>query len=725
MPRFALPAAAAFLTLLFLAGCGDDTEGEGASSPDAADPSSTTDTAAGTSTPSVATDGGGQTGQAPDHDHSSHPPAQPAGPPWPERETIGGNWVLRATQIIQATQQNPQPRVGESPLLLVKITAGTDDAAGAVERITGRGDFEQLDISASSISGDDVSFDCAGPTGQPMLTFRGRFVDGVIGGTMVDVGGNAQFLRLVPTAERTFARLPTFTPIPMAEMEQFQRLANSPVPDEEIRELVRKFPSSPLLNLATAKDLMDLCQADKDVELFEQRLQNYVEMREMWGDRSGLAEKFNSVQLAVRSGYKPDWCIERLGELEEQLKADDTLSGLVRRIAPMQDESRYLLAVNLLDSEDADERAEGRELGEDLIKSRRHHPILTSYLADAARLDGRKEEAIELYAELVALPMQERQLQEHWRNDPVAHLLPSERLGKLWAEVHGGSEGLEEFIQKTYDEKLVSFPIEIPEPREDSPANRTVLLELFTGVQCPYSIAPEVAMKGLADTWPTTSLVTLRYHVHMAGQRIGHDPLTNADTEGRYFNFYKTNLTPRIFLDGINVQGAEGLMVNAEVACKDLSALVKQLLEHKVNISLALTATQQDDTLQINCTASGIGEGEDAAVVPDTARLRLIIAESGIVLEGANGIQQHDMIARKVIGGDSGIAPTDGKVKWQGTVSLEDLRTELHNYLTEYEASVSHQFDSTPLDLKNLSVVAIVQETVSHKVLQCAVVKVE
>ena len=727
MPRSAV-SFNVLLSLLFLVGCGGGDD----SDTDNPQPDETVQTSPGN-------EGNGDTGQSvpstpatsghshDGHDHSSHETPEKTGPPWPEREVPEGNWVLRTVQIRQVgTPDKPQPQIGEMPLLIVKLTPGTESEAGAVERVTGRADFEQLAVSESSIEGDDVSCTFAAPNGQTALTFQGRFVDGVIAGTMVDVNGMARFLRFVPTDERTFARLPMFVSLPMTEMEQFRKLTTSPVPEEEMKVLVKKFPSSPLHAIGTGQTLMQVCQANSELKTFEKMLQEAVDMRSIWGDRSAIIERLNGIQIAVRSGYQPEWCIEQLGELEERVKDDEALAGVAVELGRMRTECRFVLGTSLLESDDAEERSRGREIAEELLAGRPHHAVLTASLADAARLDGRKEEALNLYAELVALPMQEQQLQQLWRNDPIEHVLPSERLGKLWAEANeGSSEGLDGFIQKTYDEKLVSFELKQAEPREDVPGNRTVLIELFTGIQCPMSIAPEVAFRGLAKAFPDTTLVQLRYHVHMAGQRIGHDPLTNADTEGRYFNFYKTNLTPRIFLDGTVVQGADGLMPEAETSYKDLTTLVERLLEEKSDLQIELAASQQEDTLQISCTASGIGEGEDVTEVPDTARLRLAIAESGIAFTGLNGFREHDMVVRKVIGGDLGISPSDGKLTYEGTVSLEELRTELHNYLTQYEASVSHQFTETPLDLTNLSVVAIVQESVSRKVLQCRIVRLE
>src|SRR5262249_22800010 len=60
-------------------------------------------------------------------------------------------------------------------------------------------------------------------------------------------------------------------------------------------------------------------------------------------------------------------------------------------------------------------------------------------------------------------------------------------------------------------------------------SDRVVLVELFTGAQCPPCVAADMAFDALGKTFKPSEVVLLQYHLHIPGP----DPLTNADTETR------------------------------------------------------------------------------------------------------------------------------------------------------------------------------------------------
>ena len=105
-------------------------------------------------------------------------------------------------------------------------------------------------------------------------------------------------------------------------------------------------------------------------------------------------------------------------------------------------------------------------------------------------------------------------------------------------------------------------------------------------------------------------------------------------------------------------------------------------------------------------------------------RLMLALAESDIKYRAFNGIRHHDMVVRQLIGGDRGISPKDGVLSFQGDVNVEELRDDLHAYLTVFEENQGVEFTSMPLDLANLSVVAFVQDVETRKVLRTVMVLV-
>ena len=71
-----------------------------------------------------------------------------------------------------------------------------------------------------------------------------------------------------------------------------------------------------------------------------------------------------------------------------------------------------------------------------------------------------------------------------------------------------------------------------------------------------------------------------------------------------------------------------------------------------------------------------------------------------------------------MLGGDRGTAQTSDSFAYKGSVNIEELRDELHSYLTRFERNQGVEFGRMPLDLKNLSVVAFVQDDGTREVLQ-------
>src|SRR5262249_44181810 len=64
-------------------------------------------------------------------------------------------------------------------------------------------------------------------------------------------------------------------------------------------------------------------------------------------------------------------------------------------------------------------------------------------------------------------------------------------------------------------------------------SDRVVLVELFTGAECPPCVAADLGFDALAKTYKPSEVLLLQYHEHIPGP----DPLTNADTEAR-MKFY-------------------------------------------------------------------------------------------------------------------------------------------------------------------------------------------
>src|SRR5207247_2202568 len=92
-------------------------------------------------------------------------------------------------------------------------------------------------------------------------------------------------------------------------------------------------------------------------------------------------------------------------------------------------------------------------------------------------------------------------------------------------------------------------------PGRKGNSERTVLVELFTGVQCPPCVAADLGFDALERAFKPTEAICLEYHIHVPGP----DPLSNADTEARA-KFYDRAVegTPTTLFNGKPGAGGGG-----------------------------------------------------------------------------------------------------------------------------------------------------------------------
>ena len=102
------------------------------------------------------------------------------------------------------------------------------------------------------------------------------------------------------------------------------------------------------------------------------------------------------------------------------------------------------------------------------------------------------------------------------------------------------------------------FPPFKPAPyagRKNPQANQVVLMELFTGAQCPPCVAADVAFDALLQTYKPTDFIGLQYHLHIPGP----DPLTNNDSvERQQVLRDEVQGTPSTFFNGRSEAGGGG-----------------------------------------------------------------------------------------------------------------------------------------------------------------------
>jgi hypothetical protein len=243
-------------------------------------------------------------------------------------------------------------------------------------------------------------------------------------------------------------------------------------------------------------------------------------------------------------------------------------------------------------------------------------------------------------------------------------------------------------------------------------SDRAVLVELFTGAQCPPCVAADLAFDGLQKTFKPSEVILLEYHLHVPGP----DALTNADTEARA-EFYGEAIegTPALLFNGrLDAPGGGGVD-EAEEKYKEFLGIIEPALEKQSKANLKVSAAQKGNKIDITADVS------DLQMPGDKLKLRLALVEDTVVYKGSNGIDKHHSVVRAFPGGVKGLALKDKSGKHTASVDLDEVRKGLAKYLDSYaEKEGPFPTKERPLDLKKLRVVAFVQNDQTKEVLQAA-----
>lgn len=623
------------------------------------------------------------------------------------RKTLAGRWILVLT------------RPGEkgffdfhTSIVTVAADKGGDGAMAAT--LTAKSEvLPPFTLTASEINNKDIrlTFDVSGTP----LDFQGSLRDGVVYGNALF--GNCLPARLLPTKEDSLDGFdPSPEPVDARALGQAFNAKDSPAKLAALAKFVADRPNSALGMMAWETRVMIAALEETPQEELETLIADYHDAIGPWGKRLQQTATGNVAIILAHTNYSPEFSLKYLGTAEKSL-TDESLSDLKEQLTAARETILTSQALKYVDSDDADRADKAFTY---LTKLRGKSPFDPTVLYGLARYQEkakRTDEAISLYAEICSLPMLEGSLQRLWaqKNDLVKRELPSATLAKLWEAKHGKTDGLDEFKDQIYRKRVLAFA---DKPSEEAPkGDRLVLCELFTGSSCPPCVGADIATGALEISYPKTQVIVLRYHQHIPGP----DPLTNADGEDRFANFYRGQGTPTVLLNGSPVNNVGGYLPNAPDIYRGLKSLIDQQLSQKATVKVRVNARILDGKLQVVADVQGLEELKDEA---KDLRLRVIIAEDEVHFLARNGVRSHEMIVRRMIGGPGGTEMADGKLSVKESIPMAELKTSLASYLKNYEDSEGIDFPSKPLDLKRLHVVAFVQNDDSHEILQTSAIAV-
>jgi hypothetical protein len=291
------------------------------------------------------------------------------------------------------------------------------------------------------------------------------------------------------------------------------------------------------------------------------------------------------------------------------------------------------------------------------------------------------------------------------------------------AEAEGRAKGYDAKLDAEYHEKVPPFKPGTFGGRLEEKANRVVVMEIFTGAECPPCVAADVAFDALLKTYKPTEFIGLQYHLHIPGP----DPLTNTDTVARQ-GYYGSEIsgTPSTFFNGKSVNGdGGGPMARAEFKYNEYRKEIDSSLSTEKKADIKLTATRTSDEVKISAKATVVGGSKDAK-----PRLRLVLVEESVRYPGGNKLRYHENVVRAFPGGVEGKELEKGEGSIETTVKLADLRKAQDAYLAAFPTSDprgTRPFPNPipPMDLDDLAVVALVQDDADHSIWHAVQVEVK
>jgi hypothetical protein len=284
------------------------------------------------------------------------------------------------------------------------------------------------------------------------------------------------------------------------------------------------------------------------------------------------------------------------------------------------------------------------------------------------------------------------------------------------------------FEDRLDEEYLKHVPPFTPTPypgRKNPKANQVVLMEFFTGAECPPCVAADVAFDALLMTYKPTEFIGLQYHLPIPGP----DPMTNDDSEQRQ-NYYESVIagTPSTLFNG-KLEGRDGgSLADSEAKYMEFRPIIDKVLETTKGAEITLSATRSGDQIKFTAAArvvEGAGvdaqgqDGEKSKEKKPSSKpvLRLALTEESIRYVAGNNIRFHHNVVRSFPGGAQGIDLEHGKVKVEGTVDLAALKSQIESYLSDLAKTTSLPTPLPAAKLDKLSLVAFVQDDSDKTVL--------
>lgn len=524
---------------------------------------------------------------------------------------------------------------------------------------------------------------------QATIEFQGLFDGRAIRGTLANGIQELYTARLLSTEATSLADYVDDAGPPASDVFQNAITAMKDQPNlKEIVRIAKEHRISPIsLEILGGMLSMQGKFPITDEELVS-LVDEYIECAKIWGPRMVVRTELRCGELLITNRRLPEVALKHLARAEEL--SENTSDDFKRYVGSYRESAEIQIALTKSRSESEAERTEAHLALQESLKSQPYNAEILLALASHCQATKQTDAAINYYSDIVALPLLEHFLMSLRAGQPAGDPTPSDQLKKLWIERNGDDKGLDEHLSEVHRAKLDALIQEIREKAPltppGEPGDHAVLVELFTGSQCPACVAADIALTALSGSYSPNEVITLRYHQHIPGP----DGLVNQDGEDR-FAYYEVAQAPTVVIDGLVLDPKQIPYAGPMQLAGNANALLRQIVDlrrkQSTPIRLQLEAGVTNGELSIRAEVTGATEEQLPSL-----RLRLALAEDVVESRSPNGIRRHEMLVREMPGGARGIAPKKGELKYSYSMPVSDLQLHLDEYIQRYESGNKLEF---------------------------------
>ncbi|MBN2198450.1 MAG: hypothetical protein JW747_01220 [Candidatus Aminicenantes bacterium] len=237
---------------------------------------------------------------------------------------------------------------------------------------------------------------------------------------------------------------------------------------------------------------------------------------------------------------------------------------------------------------------------------------------------------------------------------------------------------------------------------------KTVLVEFFTGSECPPCAGADLGLDALLETFESKALTVLAYHVPIPRP----DPMQN-HASLRRAAAYAIDSAPSVYFDGAAGPRGGGPAVYGERLYEVYKKEVLRRLNAAPGVKLGLSAALKGDNVVVSYTLDKI---------PPDAEFHFALVQEEEKYSGYNGIDRHHRVVKELITLEAAPKPS-GRL----TINLTAAEAAAVKHVADFERLRRIAFPAklTAIGRRGLRVVFFVQDRISGSILNASTAEVK